>query len=377
MSESKKSPSGLNLKALLCFMVICVCAFGIPAKTKWQSAYAAQNQKKDNEKTDDEKMKDAVISRSSNNYTLEFQKAKPKRIRQHIYESPNIKTFSYLHWSASILDIKDDENIDFFLKITECELYKRFRADEFEWARIRDATRDYIEENKLDFPVRYEIVIPLKMGEYNKEKSYFELNTENAVKSVRLVEMMATDIFFRDICGDESRDIGNYYRGFILELSRPFSLQVVPAENDTAQRIITEKNKQYQDYLKTIHNPHFSQSELFKLREAYAFVYVKIFTYKGQYPERTNEGYYLGQLLGVVDGYEIFEDITRKKLLYSRSYITKRDHEKESENLKKEIEVLKLRIKDKGILYSSSIMGPFLPGTPEAQAAEQAQPQQN
>ena len=275
MSESRKPPSGLSLKALLAFAVSFVCVFGLLAEISQQQAYAAEKEKKADEKTEEDKLKDAIIGRSSNNYTLEFKKSKPTRIRQHIYESLNIKTLSYLHWAISILDLQDNDNIDYFLKITECDMFKKFRTDEFEWARIRDATRAYIEENKLDFPTRYEIVIPVKMGEYNKEKSYFELDNENAIKSVRLFEMMAADMFYKSLCNDESRNIGNFYRGFILELSRPFSLQVIPAENSAAQRFIEEKNKIYQEHMKQFSDPRFSQKQLYKLREAFVFVYVK------------------------------------------------------------------------------------------------------
>ncbi len=301
--------------------------------------------------TENEAAREAVTKQAENNYTTEFKKSPPRRIRQHLYESPVIKTFAYLHWAISMLDIKDDENIDTFLKITECDIYRKYKADEFEWEKIRSATRDYLNNNKADFPVRFELGVPLKLGEYNKEKSYFEIQKSSQVKSVRLFEMVATDSW-SPLCGDPRAYIGKYYNGLILELSRPFSLTSVPVDNEKAQKIIEEKNVIYQEYLKKLTDPKFDQQMLLDLRDAYLYMYIKIFTYKGPYEGPVDEKRLaLGQALAVVEGFEIFEDRERKNLLYSRNYITKRDQQKESQELEKEIKIVKEKIKNKGILF--------------------------
>lgn len=295
-----------------------------------------------------------VSKQSDNNFTKEFEKGPPKPVRQYIYEEPNLENFAFLHWAMNIVDDKTDENIDIFLKLTECQLYQNYNSDEFEWAKIREATKEYIQKNKLDFPSRFELVIPLKMGDYDTERSFFELQEESKIKGVRMFEIVAKDANKRTYCLDGSRYIGNYYRSFVLEMSRPFTLNIVPVEAKAAKELIESTNKIYMDIMKQAPDSAkvFNKDKLLDMRNAYLVMYIKAFAYKGLYTgSRNADDYSRGVLLSVLEGYEIFGDPYRRQLFYSRNYVSKRNVEKENENLGKEITILKKRHEGKGILF--------------------------
>ena len=100
--------------------------------------------------------------------------AQQEEKRNIIYERPNNKTLSQLYWRMLKMDPEDDQAVDFFMMINECDLYRDYYTNEFEWISIRDAARIFLLENRKDFPIHFEFVQPLRFAEYNLETKEFE-----------------------------------------------------------------------------------------------------------------------------------------------------------------------------------------------------------
>jgi len=78
-----------------------------------------------------------------------------------------------LYWTLNKFDINDNQAIENFLIITECDLYKRYHDNEFEWTQIIEDTRKYIANNLPMWPTTYEIIIPLYLDRYDIENKIF------------------------------------------------------------------------------------------------------------------------------------------------------------------------------------------------------------
>ena len=63
--------------------------------------------------------------------------AAPSANADYIYEQPTYAKLAQLYWALSKLDPKKDTDIDNFLLINECDIYKQYRSNEFEWKDIR------------------------------------------------------------------------------------------------------------------------------------------------------------------------------------------------------------------------------------------------
>ncbi len=263
----------------------------------------------------------------------------------YVYETPTMKALSHLYWAVNLYSLDDDDALNHFIQYNECEIYKSFFSDELEWAEIRNATRDFIRENKNDFPTRFEFMIPIKLQDYDTRRGAFEIQDKFQISSIRRFEVYAADYRSRP-CTDDTRVIDGYPRSLVLEFSRPFSLSHVPMTETVANDYIKDNMEKLKRY-----DPAYRvKTRMYDLRDAYLVIKVKIFTH----------GKFLGlnayrlpavQMLSILEGYEVYEDRYKQKLFYAESYVTNKDKGKLNIKLQDEYDILLGRSKDKGIFH--------------------------
>lgn len=232
--------------------------------------------------------------------------------REIIYEKPTLQELSRLYWSLSALEPENDAHIDNYLLINECDIYKEYRNNEFEWVKIREATRQYLKENYKNFTRRIEFMQPLYLEEYDLERNVFKIVEEYRRPSSRRMEVL-TSKHAEPVCGIYG-ELEGYPKGMVVELTRPFGFTEIPVERDTAKEYITEKLEQFNklpDHMQT--RKKFAES-----RDAYIWLQVRIFGFK----ERTRmpEGYALNSVFAVLEGMEIYGDRERRKILHSGAF---------------------------------------------------------
>lgn len=267
---------------------------------------------------------------------------------RYVYETPTVKALSHLFWAVNMYKVEDDEAIDEFMRINECDIYRNFNADEVEWKNVRNATRDFLIENKSDFPTRFEFMLPLKLGDYNEEKKSIMIQKAFKIKTLRRFELLASDYkAAKKPCVKDHNLAKGYPRAIILEFSRPFNLTSFPIEKTRALdyikgKITLMKNK----YPPKVHTKKFS----YKLRDAYLLIKVKIFTY-GKMLGINLQELRTVQMMGVLEGYEIYEDVGKEKLMFTQNYVARRKKGKLNDRLKSQYEIIIKRSKDRGILH--------------------------
>ena len=99
-------------------------------------------------------------------------------------------------------------------------------------------------------------------------------------------------------------------------------------------------------YPPKVHTKKFS----YKLRNAYLLIKVKIFTY-GKMLGVNFQELKTVQMMGVLEGYEIYEDVGKEKLMFTQNYVARRKKGKLNDRLKEQYDIITKRSKDRGILH--------------------------
>lgn len=265
------------------------------------------------------------------------------REKVYIYEEVNMYTLAKLYWAIGFLDPENNTHIDNYMKINECDLYNQYSSAEFEWNQIRAATKKQIIKSKDDFSTRFQFVQPLKLFEYDTKRKAFLVDPDYQYKSVRRFEVLASDAYTPFCSGTQNVVHEGYTVGIMLEMSRPFSLEYVSIEPAVAESYVAAITKKFRQY-----KPEHQTREKYQdLRVAYILFKAKIFAH-GNVVSGTVER--LTQMLGALEGYEIYADSDLKTLLYSKNYVVRSDASKHSARLLKEFDILRDRSRNGGIL---------------------------
>lgn len=246
-----------------------------------------------------------------------------------IYERPVMKTLSQLYWALGKFEPEDDSAVDNFLRINECDLYKDYSQNEFEWTGVREAAREFVVSSKGEFPLHFEFVQPIQFAEYDLEKKEFDVWKPNKIDAVRRFEVLAEDIF-EEICGVPygGKGIENYPRGMLVEINRPFTLDKIAVDPAMARAFVEKKAEEVNEQGLVTRN----KQELYESRDAVLVMKIRVFSYKEDIRFRE---YQLARVLGVLEGYEIYGDSDREMLMISENFRRKKQRSAMEVEMKK------------------------------------------
>ncbi len=252
----------------------------------------------------------------------------PSEAADHIYESPTVSSLSKLYWRLGKMNINNPAHVNDFLRINECDIYQDYIHNEFEWLKIAASAKEYLTTNSKTFALRFQAVQPLRLGEYNFDKKVFEIVDEYKVDGIRRLEVLANN-FYDEICDLRyNQHVPDYPKGLVVELSRPINLETVPMSPDAAENFIQQGLINFRKYKKQMQ----TSENLYDNRQAFLVLKIKSFSYQGE--TGTRDGYKLANILGVLEGVEIYADEDLKQLIYEESYRKKRERSPEELALK-------------------------------------------
>ncbi len=266
--------------------------------------------------------------------------------RSYMYEDATNRSLSHLLWAVNFYHYEDTWAIDEFMKINECSIYKNFASNDLEWEKIRTATKEFLKKNRSEFPTRFKFMLPLRIGEYDQAKSIFNLQEDYKIQALRRFEVYTTD-YSAFPCIQTERVKNGYPRAMILEFSRPFSITSIPISRAGAAEYIKGKREKYKSYL--------SSSKVTKegadsTRTAFLVMKVKIYTHGKQIVD-PSASMKAVQMMGVLEGYEVYADQKQTELMYSETYITNKSNNKLGQKLEEQYKTLKEWSKGKGTLH--------------------------
>lgn len=178
------------------------------------------------------------------------------------YKPLTRSSMSMLYWRFSDMDISSDYEIDHFIMINKCDLYKESYNDDFAWHEIRQKARASLLKNKDTFNNYIKVTLPIGLGRYNI-----------ATNSFPLTEPISTNFFEIQALDEEKwpcRDYANnkaiwkYPHDAILSLPYAVRLYDIAVPANIAEEY---NNLHEQNYERSISRPAYL-TLMFKVFEA-------------------------------------------------------------------------------------------------------------
>ena len=229
------------------------------------------------------------------------------------YVDPTYSNLAHLYWALGLLDVNNNNLIDNFIAITECQVFQTYINNDLEWKDIRESTRDYLRKKYRLFPTHFKITIPIYLLRYNVDGEYFEVDQEeSAIQAARKIETIYnTKIGACGIGGE----IDGYPQNLILYLNRPFSLPQIPVERELARLFLNETN---------IRNDSVRASSMMRatrrenaVRTAYLELMFRVHSYKESV--NTSSGTMKAVVYAQIDFIRVYADIEKEKVLFERN----------------------------------------------------------
>ena len=223
------------------------------------------------------------------------------------YIEPSFQNLSKMYWAIGKLDIKDDDAIDNYLLINECDLYLQYYNNDFAWQNIREVTRDHILKSMGQISTKFELLAPIILGRYDVENEEFGVERDSQLMAVRNIDFNSDDYGYNFTC-TEAGEIKDYPLNLIVILNRPLTLEKVPVKKELAELYLNETQIPYDSLSK--------QERISKYkRTAYIRLKIRITQYKGTTVGPS--GSLKAVVFGNLEGYEVYADSAKLKPLYS------------------------------------------------------------
>lgn len=237
----------------------------------------------------------------------------------HFYDDLTMEKVSKLYWKLGKLDINNDGHVDNFLMINECDIYKDYYYNEFEWATVRQQAKIFLRDNREDFPVRFKYVQPLRLTEYDEATGMFGIHPDYQIKGYRKFEVLSSD-FSEQVCTVKANTNIDYYpRIMLVELTQPLTLREIPVSPKRAQEYVKMKMESFNN----LREANKTKENLYEFRDAYIVMKIKMFSYKGEHT--IINGWMRAAVYGMLEGFEIYADPDHNTLLYFENYIREQD----------------------------------------------------
>ncbi|MGB0719131.1 MAG: hypothetical protein ACPGRX_01575, partial [Bdellovibrionales bacterium] len=135
-------------------------------------------------------------------------------------------------------------------------------------------------------------------------------------------------------CGKEKLTL--YPEAMILKLSRPFTFDFVPVQEEVARILTTRYIKEFKNLKKQSQ----TQEALNNIKQGLLVIKVKIFAYEPGEDVKTDVGFNAASVLAILEGYDVYADTKRKDLLYSQSFLRKKRTSEFEQKLKEQYQKL-------------------------------------
>jgi len=169
---------------------------------------------------------------------------KSKAMVENTYVQTTYENLYKLAWSYDAFSSADEEDLNTYLMITECNLYNKFFQNEFEWEKIKIATRKFIADNKDKVPRYYEYVQPIFLGRYDYALQGFPIIVDaqefKGQKNLQFAKFQAGETS----CGRMDINSRRFPAEGVVSLLSPLNLAFIRVPLPLAEKYIEWRSKQ-------------------------------------------------------------------------------------------------------------------------------------
>ncbi len=148
-----------------------------------------------------------------------------------------------LAWSFNLYQPTDKDALDSYLMVTECNLYKKYYKNEFEWDKIRKAAIEYFQKYNKSKAAYYEYVQPLDLARYDPDLQGFPLEHADKYMLLKFLEMVNYEVGGTD-CGKLAIDSKKYPGSAVVNIISPLSLTFIRVPKDVAEAYVNWRSTQ-------------------------------------------------------------------------------------------------------------------------------------
>lgn len=231
------------------------------------------------------------------------------------YITPSLQNLSKAYWALGMLNADNPDDLDHYLLINECDIFKRYSGDDFEWQKIRGATKDLMQTKGKSFPLTFRFIQPLNIGKYDFQKQSFPVDEEDQIIGTRKFFFLSQRVQ-EDICAQDIDSIPRYPKAILAELNRPITIKEIKVPVHIADAYI----KLQQDH---------------RRRETYLAFDVTLKAHKAN--SKTDNDIEFANILGDIDSIQVYGDRKFELLLYKNDFektVSKTNLEQEYNSLR-------------------------------------------
>lgn len=226
--------------------------------------------------------------------------ARPK-FKPRAYIPATMENLINLYWGMGVNKTSNPQEIDMYMRATECKIYDRFRYNEFEWRKIRSIAKDVIDVSTKVYYNRLEFTQPIILGEYDMQRGTFPISRDTAFNGTRRVQLGGTA--FGDACLGLNRggvtSVLHHPSKVEVILNHPLTLTFVKTPEELAQEFVALHFALNQS------NPLNSTP---RPRVAYINLKILITNFKEKIIPKRRGGNQRVIFFGYLEGYEVFAD---------------------------------------------------------------------
>lgn len=179
--------------------------------------------------------------------TLAFFTLNAAHAQKSVVYVPNtFANISNILLATGVLDIDDPVTMDEYVRIHQCGLFEQYGADDFAWARIREAQRRELKDRLDTLPTGLEISSGLMIDQYDFTNGAFRIKAGDVIKNVGVLEGFSTlgvNLIKCEKSNTISFDPYKHPLNVSIRIQEPINLYQIPVERQAADKLIDYMKK--------------------------------------------------------------------------------------------------------------------------------------
>lgn len=239
-----------------------------------------------------------------------------KILAEREYQYMSQANMAKLYWHFGKYSKDDREQVEDFIYLTDCPLYKRYKGDDIQWTEIVNAKQEAIEKEAAQYSTRFEITQKIYLEDYNANTEIFDILDSYDLKKSRTLFLAAAD-YGQILCTNQmTKYVSDYPEEIVLKTNTPFEFTSFEIEKDIAAKFIEKSQKKFR---KLTPERRADPKNKFLVRDVYLVLKFDVFAEdpEGFYSSSSGEKplYY-----ATLERAELYSDIGRTDLMFVKNY---------------------------------------------------------
>ena len=144
----------------------------------------------------------------------------------------------HLYWALNIIPISQDDKVDNYMRITECDIYEGYYHNDIQCHDIRKAARKKLQKIQQTFPTKIQFVLPIQVERYDTEEQHFKLTDDTLFFKARRIPVTTPQKKSTQFCGVRFKEFTEYPNNLVLSLNRAVHIMEIEMPPEDAEKLL-------------------------------------------------------------------------------------------------------------------------------------------